>query len=113
MNMAGLPRHVEKALDVGVDIICASGTEGGAHTGDVSTLVLIPQCADMCAGPAGLKIAAVGENEREAAIAAVGVSTGALRAAGSASARHGPIHPPAGEQLACGSTSSLASYRAL
>ena len=64
MNMAGLPRHVEKALDVGVDIICASGTEGGAHTGDVSTLVLIPQCADMCAGPAGLKIAAVGENER-------------------------------------------------
>ena len=33
---------------VGVDIICASGTEGGAHTGDVSTLVLVPQCADMC-----------------------------------------------------------------
>ena len=30
MNMAGAPRHVTKALEVGVDIICASGTEGGA-----------------------------------------------------------------------------------
>ena len=54
MNMAGLPRHVEKALETGVDIICASGTEGGAHTGDVSTLVLVPQCADMCKGRAVL-----------------------------------------------------------
>ena len=54
MNMAGLPRHVEKDLETGVDIICASGTEGGAHTGDVSTLVLVPQCADMCKGRAVL-----------------------------------------------------------
>ena len=54
MNMAGLPKHVTKALDCGVDIICASGTEGGAHTGDVSTLVLIPQCADLCKGRAVL-----------------------------------------------------------
>ena len=54
MNMAGLPKHVTKALETGVDIICASGTEGGAHTGDVSTLVLIPQCADLCKGRAVL-----------------------------------------------------------
>uniref|UniRef100_A0A7S1WGJ3 Nitronate monooxygenase domain-containing protein n=1 Tax=Alexandrium catenella TaxID=2925 RepID=A0A7S1WGJ3_ALECA len=49
MNMAGHPKHVTKALDVGVDIICATGTEGGAHTGDISTLVLLPQCADLVA----------------------------------------------------------------
>jgi len=47
MNMAGHPKHVTKALDVGVDIICATGTEGGAHSGDISTLVLLPQCADI------------------------------------------------------------------
>jgi hypothetical protein len=34
MNMIGHPKHVQKALDVGVDIICAQGGEGGGHTGD-------------------------------------------------------------------------------
>ena len=54
MNMAGAPRHVTKALEVGVDIICATGGEGGAHSGDISTVVLLPQCADMCQGRAVL-----------------------------------------------------------
>ena len=27
-----------------------AGTEAGGHTGDVSTMVLVPQCVDMCAG---------------------------------------------------------------
>ena len=48
MNMVGRVYHAEKALKLGVDIICAQGTEAGAHTGDVSTLVLTPQVADVC-----------------------------------------------------------------
>jgi len=47
MNMCGLPYHAKKALDAGVDIICAQGTEGGGHTGEVGTMVLIPQCVDI------------------------------------------------------------------
>ena len=43
MNMIGSTRHVERALSAGVDLICAQGYEGGGHTGDVGTLVLIPQ----------------------------------------------------------------------
>lgn len=31
-------------LQVGMDMICAQGTEAGGHTGDVATLPLIPQC---------------------------------------------------------------------
>jgi len=50
MNMCGLPRHVTKALDVGVDIVCVQGTEAGGHTGDVATLVLVPQCVDLVRG---------------------------------------------------------------
>ena len=46
MNMVGSPKHVKKALAVGVDAICAQGTEAGGHTGDVATTVLIPQCVD-------------------------------------------------------------------
>lgn len=35
MNMIGAVKHVEKALESGVDIICAQGGEGGGHTGEV------------------------------------------------------------------------------
>eukprot|EP00660_Eupelagonema_oceanica_P005402 gene5402-12372_t len=50
MNMIGEPKHVEKALGQGVDIICAQGTEAGGHSGDIATLPLIPQCVDRCKG---------------------------------------------------------------
>ncbi|TPX72165.1 nitronate monooxygenase [Spizellomyces sp. 'palustris'] len=48
MNMIGAPKHVEKALAAGVDIICAQGGEGGGHTGDVATSILIPKVVDIC-----------------------------------------------------------------
>ncbi|KAL1297063.1 hypothetical protein AAFC00_004651 [Neodothiora populina] len=50
MNMIGHPKHVKKCLDVGVDIICAQGGEGGGHTGDVPTSVLIPTVAKLVQG---------------------------------------------------------------
>ena len=50
MNMIGSPRHVQKCLDAGVDILCAQGTEGGGHTGDISTTVLIPMIVDLVKG---------------------------------------------------------------
>lgn len=48
MNMIGAPKHVKKALAAGVDIVCAQGGEGGGHTGDVPTSVLIPKVVDLC-----------------------------------------------------------------
>ncbi|SZF04394.1 unnamed protein product [Blumeria hordei] len=50
MNMIGHPKHVSKCLDLGVDIICAQGGEGGGHTGDIPTTVLIPAVVAMCKG---------------------------------------------------------------
>merc|ERR1712194_831513 len=35
---------------VGVDIICAQGGEGGGHTGEVATLILIPKVVDAVRG---------------------------------------------------------------
>jgi len=49
-NMVGSVRNTEKALEAGVDIIIAQGSEGGGHTGDIGTLPLIPQVADACRG---------------------------------------------------------------
>jgi NAD(P)H-dependent flavin oxidoreductase YrpB (nitropropane dioxygenase family) len=50
MNMIGHPKHVKKCLDLGVDLICAQGGEGGGHTGDVPTSVLIPTVKALCEG---------------------------------------------------------------
>jgi len=50
MNMIGHPKHVQKCLDVGADIICAQGGEGGGHTGDVPTTILIPTVAKLVQG---------------------------------------------------------------
>lgn len=47
MNMIGHPKHVKKCLDTGADIICAQGGEGGGHTGDVPTTVLIPAVVEL------------------------------------------------------------------
>ncbi|KAK3994763.1 2-nitropropane dioxygenase [Cladorrhinum sp. PSN332] len=47
MNMVGHPKHAVKALDLGVDMICAQGGEGGGHTGDIANSVLIPAVVDV------------------------------------------------------------------
>jgi NAD(P)H-dependent flavin oxidoreductase YrpB (nitropropane dioxygenase family) len=47
MNMIGHPKHVAKCLERGVDIICAQGGEGGGHTGDVPTSILIPTVVEL------------------------------------------------------------------
>lgn len=50
MNMVGAPRHAIKATELGVDIICAQGGEGGGHTGDIPTSMLIPAVVDAIRG---------------------------------------------------------------
>jgi len=50
MNMIGAVKHVSKALEVGVDIICAQGGEGGGHTGDIATSILLPKVVDAVQG---------------------------------------------------------------
>eukprot|EP00924_Labyrinthula_sp_SR-Ha-C_P006625 maker-scaffold_29-snap-gene-0.50-mRNA-1 protein AED:0.00 eAED:0.00 QI:267/1/1/1/1/1/2/339/356 len=49
-NMVGHVKHCKKALEVGVDILCCQGGEGGGHTGDIPTSVLIPKCVDEVRG---------------------------------------------------------------
>ena len=69
MNMVGAPKHAEKAFEAGVDIVCAQGGEGGGHTGDIPTSVLIPAVSDVAkrfrpgflgGGQTGLVVAAGG-----------------------------------------------------
>jgi NAD(P)H-dependent flavin oxidoreductase YrpB (nitropropane dioxygenase family) len=41
--MIGAAKHAVRQAEAGVDLLIASGTEAGGHTGDVSTMVLIPE----------------------------------------------------------------------
>lgn len=49
-NMIGHPKHIKPVLAAGVDIVCAQGGEGGGHTGDIASSVLIPAVVDQCKG---------------------------------------------------------------
>merc|ERR1711977_389704 len=41
-------------LEAGCDIICAQGGEGGGHTGDCATSILLPKVVDACRGKTSL-----------------------------------------------------------
>lgn len=70
MNMVGAPKHAEKALKLGVDVVCAQGGEGGGHTGDIPFSVLVPAIVDVArkyksplTGEQALVVAAGGVND--------------------------------------------------
>jgi NAD(P)H-dependent flavin oxidoreductase YrpB (nitropropane dioxygenase family) len=44
--LAGTTRHAQRHAAAGVDLIVAQGTEAGGHTGEVSTMVLVPEVVD-------------------------------------------------------------------
>ncbi|RAY15637.1 nitronate monooxygenase [Actinomadura craniellae] len=81
-GLASNARHARKQVEVGVDIIVAQGTEAGGHTGDVSTMVLIPEVVD-AVGADTMVLAAggIGRGRQMAAgmaLGADGVWTGSI-----------------------------------
>lgn len=46
IGLAGNLRHARRVADGGCDAVVAQGTEAGGHTGQISTLVLVPQIVD-------------------------------------------------------------------
>ncbi len=50
LSLVGAPRHAEKALDAGADLIVAQGYDAGAHTGEIGTFSMVPQIVDLVAG---------------------------------------------------------------
>jgi NAD(P)H-dependent flavin oxidoreductase YrpB (nitropropane dioxygenase family) len=78
--LASTPRHAAKQVAVGVDVIVAQGTEAGGHTGDISTMVLIPQVVDAVDVPV-LAAGGIGTGRQMAAgmaLGAEGVWTGSI-----------------------------------
>ena len=49
IGMLGHPKHVKRHVDAGVDIIVSAGYEAGGHVGEIATMVLTPQVAELAA----------------------------------------------------------------
>jgi NAD(P)H-dependent flavin oxidoreductase YrpB (nitropropane dioxygenase family) len=78
--LASTPRHAIKQVEVGVDVVVAQGTEAGGHTGEISTMVLIPQVVDAVDVPV-LAAGGIGSGRQMAAgmaLGAEGVWTGSI-----------------------------------
>lgn len=71
-GLVGDPRHVAKHVSSGTDILVAVGTEAGGHTGDVSTMVLVPQIVDAAGGRPVLAAGGIGSGRQMAAALALG-----------------------------------------
>ena len=50
--LCGKPAHALRNLEAGVDVLIAQGTEAGGHTGEITTMVLVPQVVEAVAGRA-------------------------------------------------------------
>jgi NAD(P)H-dependent flavin oxidoreductase YrpB (nitropropane dioxygenase family) len=80
--LCGAPRHAQKNLERGVDMIIAQGTEAGGHCGEISTMVLVPEIVDTV-GPDVPVLAAGGigcgrQMAAAMALGAQGVWTGSI-----------------------------------
>jgi len=70
--LIGTPDQARKQVAAGVDLIVASGTEAGGHTGEISTLVLVPDVVDAVAPVPVLAAGGVGDGRQLAAVLALG-----------------------------------------
>ncbi len=70
--LAGKAQHAERHVNAGVDLIIAQGYEAGGHTGEVGSMVLIPEIVDAVAPVPVLGAGGIGRGRQMAAAMALG-----------------------------------------
>ena len=70
--LAGKPQHAQRHVNNGVDIIVAQGYEAGGHTGEVATMVLVPEVVDAVAPTPVLAAGGIGSGRQIAAALSLG-----------------------------------------
>lgn len=71
-GLIGHPRHAKRQADAGVDVIVAQGWEAAGHTGEISTMVLVPEVVDLVAPVPVLAAGGIGRGRQLAAGLALG-----------------------------------------
>jgi len=79
--LVGSPQQAERQVNQGVDIIVAQGHEAGGHTGEIASMVLVPQVVDAVSPVPVLAAGGIGNGRQMAAamaLGAEGVWTGSI-----------------------------------
>jgi len=72
--LAGTITHAERHVAAGVDLIVAQGAEAGGHTGEIGTMVLVPEIVDAVAPVPVLGAGGIGRGRQMAAAMALGAA---------------------------------------
>ena len=70
--LAGKPEHARRHVAAGVDIVVAQGYEAGGHTGEIATMVLVPEIVDAVAPVPVLAAGGIARGRQMAAALALG-----------------------------------------
>jgi len=70
--LVGNARHARAHVEAGVDIIVAQGTEAGGHTGEIASMVLIPEVVEEVRPAPVLAAGGIGSGRQMAAALALG-----------------------------------------
>ena len=77
--LAGKAEHARRHVDNGVDIVVAQGYEAGGHTGEIASMVLVPEVVDAVGADAPVLAAGgIGSGRQLAAALALGAVGGWL-----------------------------------
>jgi len=71
-GLVGTVVHAERQRAAGVDVIIAQGSEAGGHTGEIGTMVLVPQVVDAVSPTPVLAAGGIGDGRQIAAALALG-----------------------------------------
>jgi NAD(P)H-dependent flavin oxidoreductase YrpB (nitropropane dioxygenase family) len=70
--LAGAASHAVRHVNAGVDLIIAQGSEAGGHTGEIGSMVLIPEVVDAVGPTPVLGAGGIGRGRQMAAAMALG-----------------------------------------
>jgi NAD(P)H-dependent flavin oxidoreductase YrpB (nitropropane dioxygenase family) len=111
-SLAGTVVHAERNAALGVDVVVAQGTEAGGHTGDIATMVLVPEVVDAVAPVPVLAAGGIARGRQIAAslaLGAQGVWTGSVWL----TTEEAETHPVVREKLLAASSTDTVRSRSI
>jgi NAD(P)H-dependent flavin oxidoreductase YrpB (nitropropane dioxygenase family) len=107
--LVGTVEQARRQVESGVDVVVAQGTEAGGHTGEVATMVLVPDVVDAIAPTPVLAAGGIGTGRQVAAAIALGAQ-GAWTGSIWLTTTESDLHPVAVKKLlAAGSRDAVRS----
>lgn len=110
--LVGTVHHAERQRDAGVDIIVAQGYEAGGHTGEITTMVLVPEVVDAVSPLPVLAAGGIARGRQLAAALALGAQ-GAWTGSVWLTTQEAETHPVVKEKFLAATSSSTVRSKSI